>query len=456
MSTTPAPAAATALVTRTPRTLWVWTATAALASFLFGYTSAVISGANLFIRDDLHLGTVAQSALVSLFLAGAAAGALTAGRLADRLGRRRTFLAVGVLFLAGTVLAFTAPGLTVLLVGRSIQGAAAGIGSALVPMYLAELAPARIRGRLVSVNQLLLTLGLLAAFLVDWALSGSGDWRLMFAVALVPALLLLLGLARLPESPSWLAARGRTSAARAVLERIQSREQADAVLTGLHAARAERADGPKGLRSLTGRAVKRAVVVGVALAVLQQFVGINAVMYFAPTVMKGTGLNASNSIAYSVAIGVINVIATVVAMTLVDRWGRRPLLLVSLAGMFIALVPLGATFVWHLPASHVIALVALLGYVVAFAIGMGPVFWLLASEIFPPSVRATGMGLSTTVVWISNLLVGQFFLSVAAGIGQGETFWLFAVACVLGFVFVRRRVPETKGRNAAQIQAALT
>ncbi|QLY34830.1 sugar porter family MFS transporter [Nocardia huaxiensis] len=437
------------------RRIWFWAGIATLASFLFGYYSAVVAGAQLFIKDDLHLGTVQQGAVVSVLLAGAAVGGLCAGRLGDRFGRRSALLLAAVLFIAGGVLAVATPGFGILLAGRIVQGLGIGLSSVIVPLYLSEIAPAELRGRLVTINQLMLTVGIMAAYVVNLAFAAQGDWRWMFGVGLIPSVLLLVGIARLPESPVWLEGRGRLASARRVLAQVYGEHTADIHLSRLqHARRA--APASTGLRGLTSRAVRPALLIGVVLAVLQQFVGINAVIYYAPTIMQHTGLDTSNAILYSLAIGVLNVVMTLVSIRLIDRWGRRPLLLTSLSGMAVALVILGATFVWQVPAASVIALICLLAFIAFFAIGMGPVFWLLLAEIFPPAERGTGAAVSATSNWIANIVVSQLFLSLVAGLGQGPTFWLFAAVCVLGLIFVRRRVIETKGKDFADITRELS
>jgi SP family galactose:H+ symporter-like MFS transporter len=412
---------------QTSSRLPLWGVAAALGGFLFGYEVAVISGALLFIRQDLGLGTFEQGALVSMLPLGAMAGGLAAGRLADTLGRRRTLLLDAAVFAAGTVLAVTAPGFAVLLVARWITGFAVGVASSTVPLYLSEIAPPEARGRLVTMNQLLLTTGVVVAYLVDFALSGSGSWRWMFGLALVPAALLALGMSRAPESPTWLERRS-----------------------------AEEPRPRLGLRGLAGSGARPALIIGVTLAAAQQLAGINAVLAYAPSIMEKTGLSASNSILYSVALGVVNVAATVVSFRLVDRAGRRPLLLASLAGMTVSLVLLGITFVAPQgAATSWLSLICLLAYVASFAVGAGPIFWLLVAEIFPARARAQGASLSTAVNWFSGFVVGLGFLTVADALGEEGAFWTFAAVSAATFVFTRRRVPETKGRSFGEIEAEL-
>jgi MFS transporter, SP family, galactose:H+ symporter len=401
-----------------------WGTIAAFSCFLYGYCSGVVAGAQLYFGREFSLGTGAQGAVVSIFLLGAAAGALSAGRAADRFGRKPTLFAAGVLFGIGLALALIAPNVGVLLVARVAQGLAAGLASAVVPSYLSEIADDAHRGRLGSVNQLMVTLGLLVSYLINLLFADAGDWRAMFGVGLIAVAVFLLALPTVAESPVWLGGRG--------------------------------AGTPRSpMRLLFRPPVRRAIVLGTGLCVLQQFCGINAVLYFAPTIIEHTGLAAENAILYSVYIGVLNVVMTEVSITLIDRAGRRPLLLISTIAMTVALIPLGASFRWQLPGGSVTALACLLGFVAAFAIGAGPVVWLLVSELLPPPFRARGAGLCTMVNWIANFLVSQSFLPLIQSIGQGRTFWLFAGVCLLGAIFVARWIPETKGRGDAEIAAAL-
>jgi SP family galactose:H+ symporter-like MFS transporter len=431
----------------------VWAISATLGGLLFGYEMAVISSALLFVRQDFGLGGFEQGALVSVVPLGAMVGGLLAGRVADALGRRRTLMLVAALFVAGTMLAVVAPSYGVLLIARAITGVAVGAVSSTVPVYVSEIAPPGVRGRLVTLNQLMITLGILVAYCVGLAFSGSRDWRAMFAVGLVPSVLLLAGMLRAPETPAWLAARGDTERAREVLLRAVDAENAERMLDDLRRRRAQLGRGV-GVKTLLRSPAAPALLIGVTLAAIQQFAGINAVIAYAPSIMERTGLSASNSILYSIAVGVTNVAATVVAVRLVDRRGRRPLLLASTAGSFAALALLGVTFEAPLGDWGTwLSLVGLLAYVTSFAVGLGSTFWLLIAEIFPPEVRAAGAGTATAANWLSSFVVGLLFVPLADSIGQGPTFWLFACVCALGFVFVRRYVPETSGRTFGEIDA---
>jgi sugar porter (SP) family MFS transporter len=423
--------------------------------FAFGYELAVISGALLFLRQDFALTGLQQGTLVSAVPLGAMAGAMLAGAVADALGRRRTLILVAALFIAGTALAVIASSYAVLLAARGLTGVAVGAVSSTVPLYLSEIAPPAVRGRLVTLNQLMITLGIVAAYCAGLAFSSSGGWRAMFAVGLVPSALLLVGMVRAPESPAWLYSRGETDRAREVLVRIAGEAEAERLLEELSQGRAQQRH-QLGVRTLLRSAARPALLIGVTLGALQQLAGINAVIAYAPSIMERTGLSASNSILYSIVIGVANVAATVVAIRWVDRRGRRPLLLVSSAGACLSLLVLGVTFEASLGGwGSWLALIGLLAYIASFAVGLGPIFWLLIAEIFPPEARAAGAGVATAVNWFSGFAAGLVFAPLADAIGQGPTFWVFAAVCGLAFVFVKRYVPETKGRTFDEITSEL-
>jgi MFS transporter, SP family, galactose:H+ symporter len=435
------------------RPLVRWAIAAALGGFVFGYELAVISGALLFVRREFGLDAFQQGALVSVLPLGAMAGGLLAGRAADALGRRRALILVAVVFIAATLVATVAPSYGVLLAARALTGVAVGAVSSITPLYLSEIAPPDRRGRLVTLNQLMVTLGIVAAYVVGLVFSGSGSWRAMFAMGLVPSTVMLAGMVRAAETPAWLAAHGQRDRAREVVLQVVDEAQARRVMEDLGQV-AQQRSRRIGVPALLRSAAAPAVLIGVALGAMQQFAGINAVIAYAPSVMERTGLGASRSLLSSVVIGVANVAATVVSIRLVDQRGRRPLLLASTAGACVSLALLGLTFQVSLGAAGSwLSLLFLMAYITAFAIGLGPIFWVLIAEIFPPEARAAGAGVATAVNWFSGFLVGLAFAPVVDAIGQGPTFWIFAAVCALAFAFVTRYVPETRGRTFAEIAA---
>ncbi|MFG3103590.1 sugar porter family MFS transporter [Streptomyces sp. NPDC048182] len=448
---------------RAIRKITLWAVAIALGGFLFGFDTGVVSGALLYLKSDFHLNSFEQGSVVSVLLVGAAVGSTCAGTLADRLGRRRALGLVGVVFLLGTAVVTFAGGYGTLIAGRVVLGLSVGAASATVPVYLSEISPTAVRGRLLTLNQLMITVGILVAYLVNLAFAGGGTWRAMFAVGAIPAALLVAAaLWLLPESPQWLIAHGRAERARSGIAALAGEDTADEIVRRAQQRieddrAAQEADsgrkGAGGARRLLAPDVRPALIVGLTLAAVQQLGGINTIIYYAPTIIQQTGLNASNSIFYSVCIGAINLIMTVVAVRVVDRAGRRPMILVSLAVMTVSVFLLGLAFVTGM--NSLLTLLFMVVYIAAFAGGLGPVFWTLIGEIFPPSVRAEGSGVSTAVNWIANFAVSLAFLPVADAVGQGETFWIFAAICALAFVFVSAYVPETRGRDAEQIDRAL-
>lgn len=359
-------------------------AVAALGGLLFGYDTGVISGALLFIRKVLDLSATMQGIVVGIVLVGAMIGAAGVGSLSDTFGRRRVILSAALLFIVGACLSAIADGLTLLLIGRFLVGLAIGVASMLTPLYLAEIAPARTRGAVVSLNQLCITLGILVSYLVGFALAGAAEgWRWMLGIGALPGVILWVGMIFLPESPRWLAGHGRTEDAGAVLKRLRNGQDVTGELNELRTdiAREGRLHA-KWTELLTPR-LRRPLVIGIGLAMFQQITGINTVIYFAPEIFQTAGLSsAATSILATAGVGAVNVIMTIVSIRLIDRLGRRQLLLWSLGGMAATLLVLSGAF--SVGASGQLAWIAVASvaiYVGFFAIGLGPVFWLLISEI---------------------------------------------------------------------------
>ncbi len=442
---------------RIPLNLLLIAGIAALGGLLFGYDTGVISGALLFIRTEFDLSPALQGLVAGIALAGAAVGAAAAGSLSDRFGRRKVILVTGLVFIIGSLVAALAPSLPILLAGRLIVGAGIGLASMLTPLYLAETAPARSRGALVSLNQLAITCGILVSYLIGYLFAAGGQWRWMLALGAVPGAILSTGMLILPETPRWLAGHGRLPEAQAVLRRLRgpgdiSQECAE-LRTDL------RREGKLGgWRELLNPAVRGPLVVGIGLAIFQQITGINTVIYFAPTIFQAAGLSsASSAILATAGVGVVNVAMTLVAIRLIDSVGRRGLLLTGLLGMAACLMLLGFGFTIESSSAALgwITALSLAAYVGFFAIGLGPVFWLLISEIFPLYVRGRGMAVATIANWGFNLLVTVTFLELIAVLGRPGTFFLYALLTIAGFLFTRALVQETKGRSLEAIEADL-
>ena len=428
-------------------------AVSALGGMLFGYDIGVISGAILFIKRDFSLSPGMEEIVVSSVLLGSLIGAAAGGILADRLGRRKLLIATAIVFGLGALAAALAPGTAWLIVARVVAGVAIGIASFVAPLYISEIAPVDIRGKLVSINQVALTGGIVLSYLIDYAFAGSQAWRWMFALAMIPAAAFGIGLMFIPDSPRWLAARGHGDKARDVLKRIRDPGQVENEFNEIQHSVARQ----KGHWSeLLSPFLRAAMIVGVGLAIAQQITGINTVIYYAPTIFKFAGLSsASAAILASVGVGVVNVVLTVVAMQLIDRVGRRPLLLISLAGMAVSVSVLGLAFsLKQLSGSLAwIAVASLMTYVGFFAVGLGPVFWLILSEIYPLRMRGRAMSVGTAFNWSANLIVALSFLTLTDVLGKPATFWLYGAVSIGAWLFAFFLVPETKGKTLEQIES---
>jgi sugar porter (SP) family MFS transporter len=418
-------------------------ATAALAGLLFGFDTGVISGAILFIKDEFRLTPFTEELLVSSALVGAVCGSALSGQFSDRIGRKRTIFITAGIFVGASILCAIAGNMLALIAGRVAIGVAIGIASYSAPLYISEMAPAKLRGGLVTLNQLAITVGILLAYVVDAAFASRGGWRFMFAFGALPALILDIGISVLPESPHWLLLHQRREAALKVLVRIRGTTDIAAEVNDI----VEHAETKHGkLADLFSPVILPVLFCGVTLAVVQQITGINTVIYYAPTIFQVAGFHsAQSSIMATASVGLVNVFMTVVSIRLIDRLGRRPLLLTSLSGMALSLAALSIGFAMGGEALKWIGLISLAVYIASFAIGLGPVFWLLISEIFPLSIRGQAASVATMANWLSNFVVSLTFLSLLTGLGSVYTFLLYAALAVLGVLFCLRFVPETKG-----------
>jgi MFS transporter, SP family, galactose:H+ symporter len=425
---------------------------AAVGGLLFGYDTAAISGAVIFIKQQFSLSTFPEELVVGMVLVGAATAALGGGRLSDRLGRRATLMLTSVIFIIGALICAFAGSFQILLVGRTIVGLGIGLASTTVPVYISEVSPPQSRGWQVSLFQLAITIGILVAYMVDYAFAGSGGWRWMLGLAAVPGLILGLGMLYLPESPRWLAKHGQTEKALKILSRIRGTSNVASEFQEIQGTLSQ--GGERGHWSdLLGPAVRPALVVGIGLAVFQQITGINTVIYYAPTILQSAGISsASGAILATAGIGVVNVVMTLVSMWLIDRMGRRPLLLTGTAGIVITLGILGFAFLRPGGGLARVAVVTLMAYVASFAISLGPIFWLLISEIYPLKIRGLAEGTAAASNWAANLLVSLTFLTLVQALGPTRTFWLYALFGVGAWIFAYYLVPETKGRTLEQIE----
>lgn len=440
---------------RARRNVVLTAAIAGLGGLLFGYDTGVIAGALLFIKTDFDLGSFAQGLVVAAVPIGAVAGAAIAGPAADTYGRRLMILIAAAVFIVGALASAAAPGVEVLVIARIVIGVAIGLASAAAPVYISEVAPPESRGRLVSFFQLAVTIGILVAYLVGLAFDHVEGWRWMLGLGCVPALALAFGMLRMPQSPRWLVMHGDDFAARATLAKIRV-DDPDTIDRELDEIKDSIEEKPGQWSELLNPVVKAALVVGVGLAILQQVTGINTVIYYAPTIVEFTGVDSSaGSILAAVGVGVINVAMTIVALRLLDRAGRRTLLMIGVSGMIISLFALGLAFEVGGGSTFgsALAIVSLMTYVASFAISLGPIFWLLNAEIYPLSVRSKAAGLGTMANWTFNFIVSLTFLLLIEALGQSGAFWFYGGVGVLTLIFCWKLVPETKGKPLEEIQA---
>jgi sugar porter (SP) family MFS transporter len=427
---------------------------AAIGGLLFGYDTGVISGAILFVTKQFSLSAPMEEIVVSSVLAGAVLGSVLGGALSDRFGRRKMIILSGIIFTASAIGTALAPTVSWLIAGRTVSGVAIGIASFISPMYIAELAPAQVRGALVAVNMLAITTGIVVAYLVDYGLSDSQGWRLMFGLAAIPSISLVAGMWMLPDSPRWLISRSKVAQATLALRRLRTESDVSPEIADIQQSMGKQSGTWK--QELVRSSIKMPLMVGTVLAVFQQTTGINTVMYYSPTIFKFAGIiGVGPAILAGAGLAAVMWCFHVLAIFLLDRVGRRPLLLIGIAGQVFGLAVLGAAFKIEQWASFKseVAVAGLVIYVASFAVGLGPIFWLLISEIFPLRVRGAAMSAVTMTNWAMNLAVAVTFLTLVAALGRAETFWLYGVIAIAAWVFCYRLVPETKGKTLEQIEA---
>jgi MFS transporter, SP family, major inositol transporter len=446
------------------RRLRVITIIATFGGLLFGYDTGVINGALPYMTDDLGLTAVTEGMVTSSLLLGAALGAVVGGRLSDARGRRRTILALAVLFFVGALGCTLAPTTAVMVVARFVLGLAVGGASVTVPVYLAEVSPAERRGALVTRNELMIVSGQLLAFTSNAIIARTGGesggvWRWMLVIATVPAVVLWFGMLVMPESPRWLASQARFSEALEVLKQVRSRQRAEAELAEVSALAVkeeeQRLGGWQDMKSTPW--IRKLMFVGFGIAIVQQITGVNTIMYYGTQILTDAGFAADSALTANIANGVISVLATFVGIWLLGRVPRRPMLMTGQAGTTAALLLIGV-FSLVLPSGdgRAYAVLAMTVTFLAFQQGaISPVTWLMLSEIFPMRMRGFGMGVAAVVLWLTNFVIGLVFPSLVSGIGISNTFFLFVVAGVFSIVFVKRCVPETKGRTLETLEAEL-
>jgi sugar porter (SP) family MFS transporter len=435
--------------------IWKVSLIAGLGGILYGFDMGIIAAAVIFVRSTFSLSTQMEEVVVSVVLIGSMAGAVVGGVFADRAGRRATLVWGGLLFIAGSILAPLSPNVFTLIVSRTLLGVAIGFTSVTAPVYVSELAPPQSRGTLIGLYQFALTGGIALADLVGYWLAGGHAWRLMFGLGAIPALLFLLLVLTVPESPRWLVAHGRASEAEVVLRSYSDEAGAQLLLAEIRASLAIKVE--KRWSALLTPTVRKALLIAVGFTVLQQVTGINTIIYYGPQIFALAGIGSDKSAIFATfLVAAVNVLATVIALVLVDRVGRKPLLYWGVGGMTLSLFLLA--FAFHNqavlgPSLGKIAIACLMVYITCFAFSMGPIAWIIVTEVFPLRLRARGVAAATLGSGTSNTIVSLTFLSLINAAGNTATFCIYGAFCILTLFFVRFVMPETKGRELESISA---
>lgn len=424
----------------------------ALGGLLFGYDTGVISGAILFIETGMSLSPLEKGVVVSSILLGAIIGAAFIGTLSDKYGRRKMVLSAASIFAVGALASAFAPNAPFLIFSRVLLGTAVGGASALVPVYLAEMAPAKLRGSLSTLNQLMITIGILTAYIVNFTFAESVfNWRLMLGFATIPAIILFLGTLFLPESPRWLLSKGREGEAREILNRLRNGENVDKEINEIKENSSKESGG---FKELFAAWVRPALIIGFGLAIFQQLIGCNTVIYYAPTILENIGLKESAAILSTVGIGVLNVLVTVLALFIMDKINRRKMLIIGSSGMAAALLILSFSARIQESLAAYITIGALCLYIFFFALTWGPVMWVMIGEVFPLKIRGLGVGASSVANWTANLAVALTFPLLLEKFGT-NLFLFYFVMAILSIAFVKFKVFETRGKTLEEIEMTL-
>ncbi len=457
---------------RSTRTAYLWLAAAsgALGGLLFGYDWVVIGGAKPFYEIFFHLTSPElQGWAMSCALLGCLAGAVAAGSLSDRFGRKRLLTLSALTFAASSLGDALVAHFIVFVAWRILGGFAIGLASGVSPMYIAEISPAHLRGRLVSLNQLAIVIGILLAQVVNWLIArpvpagatpaeilvswnGQAAWRWMFGATAVPSVLFLIATFFVPESPRWLATNGRNRQALHILARLGGEAYARQVMDDLRQVSGEPGNVSL-LRQLVHPGVARALVLGLVLAVLQQWCGINVIFTYAQEIFAAAGYRISGILFNIVITGAINLVFTVLAFAAIDRFGRRFLLLIGIAGLAATYTVLGAFYRLHVQGTPMLALV--LAAIACYAVSLAPVTWVVISEIFPNRIRAEAVSLAVTALWIACFVLTYTFPLLNAAISAAGVFFVYASICLVGLVYLSLRLPETRNRSLEEIETSL-
>lgn len=427
----------------------------AMGGLLFGYDISVISGTIPFITEYFVLDEFTKGFVVSSLYIGCTIGVLLAGRFSDRYGRRKILMLSALLLMASSIASAIANNLGVFFVYRIIGGLGVGMASILSPMYIAEIAPERYRGAFVTINQLTIVIGMLMAYVVNYLLLsvGADCWRYMLGVMAIPSACFLLGMFFVPESPRWLIQNGHQAKAEAIFQQIGGEAFALQMRSAFQRTIVTTPAKQNAWSAISK--VKRVVIIGSILCFLQQWSGINTIFFYAPDIFAVTGVGIDSQLGQSVFLGIINVAFTLVAMRLTDRLGRKPLLIISTAGMGAIYLCLGALFYFNQLAGIGVLILCMLA-VALYAIGLAPLMWVVVSEIFPNAIRGVAMSIASSVLWISCYLLTLTFPMLMEWLGGEGTFWLYAMICCSGAFFIFKYIPETKGKTLEEIEQLVT
>jgi len=425
----------------------------ALGGLLYGYDMGVISGALLFIKDDIPLNSFTEGLVVASMLIGAIFGSGASGPMSDRLGRRRVVFIIAIIYIVGALILALAPSMPVLVIGRLVIGLAVGGSTAIVPVYLSEMAPTEQRGSLSSLNQLMITIGILSSYLINYAFTPIEGWRWMLGLAVLPSLILLIGVAFMPESPRWLLEHKSEKAARDVMKLTFKESEIDKEIADMKEINAISESTWKVLKSPW---LRPTLIIGSVFALLQQIIGINAIIYYAPTIFSKAGLGNATSILGTVGIGTVNVLITIVAIMIIDKIDRKLLLVIGNIGMVASLLIM-AILIWTMgiQSSAWIMVACLTLFIIFFGFTWGPVLWVMLPELFPMRARGAATGIAALVLSIGSLLVAQFFPILTEVLAVEQVFLIFAAIGVCALIFVIKYLPETRGRSLEEIEADL-
>ncbi|MDK3689308.1 sugar porter family MFS transporter [Staphylococcus pseudintermedius] len=425
----------------------------ALGGLLYGYDMGVISGALLYLKDDIPLNAYTEGLVVSSMLVGAIVGAGLSGPLSEKLGRRRLVFMISIVFIIGALILALAPTMEILVLGRVIIGLAVGGSTAIVPVYLSELAPTDARGSLSSLNQLMITIGILASYLVNYAFAPIEGWRWMLGLAVVPSVILMIGVIFMPESPRWLLEKRGEKAARDVMKLTYPDSEIDHEIENMKKIN-QIADNTWTV--LKSPWLLSTIIIGSVFALLQQLIGINAIIYYAPKIFATAGFGESTAILSTVGIGVVNVLVTIFAISIIDKIDRKKLLVIGNIGMVASLLIMSA-LIWLIGVNSAawIILLCLTTFIIFFGVSWGPVLWVMLPELFPMRARGAATGIAALVLSIGSLLVAQFFPVLTDVLQVQQVFLIFAVIGIIAMIFVIKFLPETRGRSLEQIEQDL-